>query len=104
MTFEEFSKIFIQLRMNEEHRSRFISSIPHSIRDAFFDNDMVDSLYNEVSFLLGKIFDGPLKDDIDYFLTPSDDYGIIKDDNEYMITSEEDMLEYFRKEYDWKEQ
>ena len=105
MRFETFKDLFSTLLSEAKIRDTFISSVPSSIRDAFFDNEYVESYYREVNALMSVLFkDKMLLDDIDYFIYETDSLEIIRGENSeriYKINTKEEMLSYFKKEYNW---
>lgn len=101
MKYSEFENLFTQLRVNLATREEWLDSLPRSIRDSYFDNEFVDSLYSDTDLLLKSLFKGPLLDDIEYFLTIGTEYNIIKEGVEYEIKTVEDMLKYFKEGYEW---
>ena len=105
MKFEVFKGLFNTLLSEAKVRDEFITSVPSSIRDAFFDNEYVESYYREVNALTSVLFtDKMLLDDIDYFIYETAPFIIIRGENaerEYNINSEKEMLSYFEIEYKW---
>ena len=105
MKFEVFKGIFTTLLSEAKFRDKFITSVPSSIRDAFFDNEYVESYYREVNALMSVLFtDKMLLDDIDYIIYETAPLIIIRGENaerEYNINTEEEMLSYFEIEYKW---
>jgi len=54
MTREE---LFRKLYEEEVKRNKWFKSLPLDINSAFFDNEYVNSLYNDNSMLIEKVFD-----------------------------------------------
>lgn len=106
MKFDTFKDLFSTLLREKENRDTFIKSVPSSIRDAFFDNEYIESYYVEVNALMSALFtDKILLDDIDYFLyedmTPFVIVRGVDAERNYEIYTEEEMFSYFEKEYNW---
>lgn len=105
MKFDKFKELFKGMRSQKEVRDKFIDSIPSSIRVAFFDNEITNSLYKEIEVLSEELFGEELLDDINYFLydSPVHGWNIIRDNKEYYIKNEKGMLKYFKQVYNWED-
>lgn len=98
----KFKKIIKQLKEDQSRADAWIYRIPIEIRDAFFDNPYVNSLYSSNTFLLSMVFeDEPsLKDELDWFLydwsaTKSISLRTIKANDEvYVINNDDDFCNY----------
>lgn len=103
MQFDKFKEIFLTLKSQQVVRDEFLDKLPISIRDAFFDNEYVESLVIENNILLKMLFGERLWDDINYFLfeDPSS-WEIVSNGKVYSLHNDEEVLDYFKKEYDFE--
>lgn len=105
MDFVKFRELFQTLKTQMAVRNEFLDKLPKSIQDAFFDNELVESLYVENNALMRALFGDSIWDDIQYFLFEDVSPWQIKITNgkEYLLYTEEDIMNYFEEVYTWKD-
>lgn len=70
MNYETVSKVFKFLYEQDKIRDKWLSSLPVTVRCAFYDNEYVNSLHNVITFLTQQVFVGDQRilQDMEYFL------------------------------------
>lgn len=106
MNVEQFKNTIEFLYEQKQKRDAWIDKIPSDISSAFFDNEHVDSLHKEISFLLKVLFKPELLEEIEWFLyewshTHHDAFKIITtaSNKTYTINSIDDFVSYVEQEY-----
>jgi hypothetical protein len=100
MTYEDFEEVFKMLVEERDKRDEFLNKLPMSINSAFFDNEMVDSLYKTINKLLEKLFTPNLLKDVEYFLYDYEfGWHFSVNYKEYKFETTDDILAYFKEQY-----
>lgn len=105
MDVEQFKTTIEFLYEQKQKRDAWIDKLPSDISSAFFDNEHVDSLHNEISFLLKMLFKPELLEEIEYFLYEwyphHDEFKTIttQSGKTYTINSLDDFVSYVEQEY-----
>lgn len=96
MTYEEFVPIFTMLTEEKKKQDDFIRCLPHSISEAFFDNEYVESLDRQVSFLMETLFED--KELLESVYNLMYEYNVWDTDEATSVTLE-DKLAYIKNEH-----
>jgi len=100
MEYEEFEKMFCCLQKEIENRNNFYESIPSSLREAFFDNETIESYEKEKNAIMRFAFSENMYYDIEYFLYEwKSGYQIMEHTKEYVINTQDEILNYFKEIY-----
>ena len=100
MTYEEFVPLYEMLIVEKQTQEEFLNALPTSISDAFFDNELVESLEKQKSYLVEALVkDEDLLEVIYYFLYEHHCVIISADGtrNEYLHL--DDKLAYFKEQF-----
>ena len=101
MNFEKFKSIVNILKTEDEKREVWISTLPWSLREAFFDNEYVASLHGIISNLLEVLLPNEcLEDDVNWFIFEwRPGFTILVADKIYVINDIDDYFEYIKEVY-----
>lgn len=66
MNIQTFENIVRLMHAERNKQDIYIESIPRDIRDAFFDNDMINSLETIIAGLLEQLVDEELQTELDW--------------------------------------
>lgn len=64
----DFRKLMIELRSAQARSDAWLDSVPREVNSVFFDNPHVDTLEQTKTVLLNALFDGALRQEVDWFL------------------------------------
>jgi len=101
MNFEKFKSIVNILKTEDEKREVWISTLPWSLREAFFDNEYVSSLHGTISHLMEALLSSELlEDDVNWFIFEwRPGFTILVADKNYVINDIDDYFEYIKEVY-----
>ena len=101
MNFEKFKSIVNILKTEDEKREVWISTLPWSLREAFFDNEYVSSLHGTISHLMEALLSSELlEDDVNWFLFEwKPGFTIFAGDKDYVINDIDDYFSYTKEVY-----
>jgi hypothetical protein len=68
MKAQDFKLLMAKLIAAQSRGDAWLDKVPSDISAAFFDNDLVDSLYQANSALKDALFESPLNQEVDWFL------------------------------------
>lgn len=64
----KFETLIGQLKELDQAADQWLDTVPREINSAFFDNPYVDTHYKIRALLLEALYDGPLLEEVDWFL------------------------------------
>ncbi len=101
MNFEKFKSIVTMLKIEDDKREAWLSSIPWSLREAFFDNEYVASFQGIINNLLEVLLPNEcLEEDVNWFLFEwRPGFTIFVADKDYVINNIDDYFEYIKEVY-----